>query len=144
MESSLVEASAGDLPAAACFLLDHQVSPARTAKRTTALRSPLGFIWHSPLPLAYLLFHQAARPKPTTPSGKITTLSQKTVFSFCGDRFSGRSSGDLGRIEIKSSSAVSQLIIFRNMSRLPLKRMKLLPTQSELPTTTKRPGGVPL
>ena len=27
--------------------------------------------------MGYLLFHQVARPKPTTPSGKITMLSQK-------------------------------------------------------------------
>src|ERR1041385_8982145 len=119
MVSSLVEASAGDLLAAARFLFVHQGSPPSTAKRTTAIRSPFGF-------MRYLLFHQVARPKPTTPSGKITTLSQNTVLSFWGERLSGRSSGDLGRMEMRSSSAVSQLIMFRNMSRLPLKRMKLL------------------
>ena len=53
---------------------------------------------------AYLLFHQVAMPKPTTPSGKITTLSQNTMFSCCAVMFSGRSSGALGRMEIRSSS----------------------------------------
>src|SRR5205814_48882 len=43
-----------------------------------------------------------------------------------------------------SSSDVSQLIMFRNRSRLPLKRMKLLPSHKEPPTTTKRPGVLPL
>src|SRR5215813_11544494 len=38
------------LLAAACFLLDHQTRPASTAKRTTAMRSPLGFTTLSPLP----------------------------------------------------------------------------------------------
>src|SRR5258708_38851534 len=106
MERSFGEESAGDLLAAALSLLEHQVSPPRTAKRTTAIRSPFGFI-------RYLLFHQVARPKPTTPSGKITTLSQKTEFSLPGERLSGRSSGDFGRIEIRSSSAVSQLTVLR-------------------------------
>src|SRR5215469_6780830 len=138
MESSLVVVSAFlVLSADACFLLDHQTRPPRTAKRTTARRSPCSF-------MGYLLFHHVAMPKPTTASGKITTLSQKTEFSFCADRFRGRSSGDLGRIEIRSSSAESQLIILRNRSRLPLKRMKLLPSHWELPTTTKRPCGEPL
>src|SRR6516165_3027911 len=135
MESSLVVVSAFlVLSADACFLLDHQTRPPRTAKRTTARRSPCSF-------MGYLLFHQVAMPKPTTASGKITTLSQKTEFSFCAVRFSGRSSGDFGRMEMRSSSAESQLIMFRNRSRLPLKRMKLLPSHCELPTTTKRPCG---
>ena len=78
-------------------------------------------------------------PKPTTASGKITTLSQNTRLILLAEMLSGRSSGDFGRIEISSSSAVSQLIIFRNRSRLPLNRMSELPSQIELPTTTKRP-----
>ena len=38
------------------------------------MRSPFGFI-------AYLRFHQALRPIPTTASGNITTLSQNSVLS---------------------------------------------------------------
>src|SRR5258706_6463849 len=54
--------------------------------------------------------------------------------------FRRRSSGSLGRIEIKSSSAVSQLIALRNRSRLPLKRRILLEIQEELPITTNLPS----
>src|SRR5688572_20303440 len=132
----LVEVSAF-LLADASLLFDHQTTPPSTAKRTTAINSPFGFI-------VYLLFHQAAMPKPTTASGKITTLSQNTMLIFCAEILSGRSSGAFGRIEIRSSSEVSQFTMFRKRSRLPLKRMKLLLAHIEPPTTTKRPGVVPL
>src|SRR5271157_1915291 len=137
MDKILVVVSVDVLLAAACFLFDHQTKPPRTAKTATATNSPLGF-------MGYLLFHQALRPNPTTASGKITMLSQNTMFIFCAVIFSGRSSGALGRMEMRSSSAVSQLIMLRNRSRLPLNRMKLLPTHMEQPTTTKRPGAGPL
>src|ERR1017187_512503 len=137
MERILVVVSVDALPAAACFLFDHQTKPPRTAKTATATNRPLGFI-------GYLLFHQVAMPKPTTPSGKITILNQKIMFIFCVLILRGRSSGALGRMEMRSSSAVSQLIMLRNRSRLPLNRMKLLPAHMELPTTTNRPGVVPL
>src|SRR5713101_6791010 len=55
-------------------------------------------------------------------------------------RFKRRSSGSLGRIEIRSSSELSQFIMFRNRSRFPLKRRMLFDTQLELPTTTNRPS----
>jgi len=103
------------LLAAACFLFDHQMRPPRTAKTATATISPVGF-------MGYLLFHQVAMPNPTTASGKITRLSQNSMFIFCAVILSGRSSGALGRMEIRSSSAVSQLIMLRNRSRLPLNR----------------------
>ena len=50
-----------------------------------------------------------------------------------------RSSCCLGRMEIKSSSDANQLIVFNARSSLPLKLMKRLATQDELPTTTNRP-----
>jgi hypothetical protein len=50
-----------------------------------------------------------------------------------------RSSRSLGRIEIKSSSDESQLIVFSARSLLPSKLMNPLSTQEALPTTTKRP-----
>src|ERR1035437_9276144 len=51
MVSSLVGASAaGVLLLSASFLLLTHVTPPRTAKRTTAMRSPFGFIDLSPLP----------------------------------------------------------------------------------------------
>ena len=137
MERSLVVVSVDVLLAAACFLFDHQMRPPRTAKTATATNSPFGF-------MGYLLFHQVAMPNPTTASGKITMLSQNTMFIFCALILSGRSSGALGRMEMRSSSAVSQLIMLRNRSRLPLNRMKLLPAHMELPTTTNRPGVGPL
>jgi hypothetical protein len=34
--------------------------------------------------MAYLLFHHVPRPKPTTASGNITTLSQNSVLRRCG------------------------------------------------------------
>src|SRR5580700_2025195 len=134
----LVSVVAGDLLAAACLLFDHQIRPPSTAKRTTAISSPFGF-------MRYLLFHQVARPKPTTPSGKITAHIQNSAFSFCVVRFSGRSSVSLGRMEIRSSSEASQLIIFVNRSPLPSWRdpARLLVAQAEEPITTKRPGVAP-
>src|SRR5437867_4861243 len=112
MVSTLVVVSV-DLLAADCFRFDHQTAPDSTAKRTTATNSPFGFTGH-------LLFHQVTMPNATTPIGKITTLSQNSMLTFCGLMFSGRSSGALGRMEMRSSSAVSQLIMFRHRSRLPL------------------------
>ena len=51
---------------------------------------------------------------------------------------SRRSSGSLGRIEIRSSSELSQFIILRNRSLFPLKETMLFATQPEEPTTTNR------
>src|SRR6478672_9761207 len=138
MVKSLVLVSVGVLALAASFLLLHQVTPPRTAKRTTAMRSPFGFI-------AYLLFHQVTMPMQTMASGNMTTLSQKTRLSFCAVRVRGRSSVDFGRMLIRSSSALSQLIMFMNRSRLPRVRepMARFSAHCEVPTTTKRPAGVP-
>src|SRR5690349_10889446 len=49
MVKSLVVLSVS-LPAAACFLFDHKTIPPRIAKRTTAIKSPLGFTALPPLP----------------------------------------------------------------------------------------------
>src|SRR6476646_10505660 len=130
------------VPLAAFFasiLFDHQMPPARTAKRATDISSPFGFI-------AYLLFHQVAMPKPTTASGKITTLSQNTALSFCAVKVSGRSSGAFGRIEIRSSSDDSQFTMFPKRSRLPSCReaIRLFDAQNEVPVTITRPGEPPL
>src|SRR5580692_4677803 len=126
------------LLAAASFLFDHQIRPPSTAKRTTAISSPFGF-------MGYLLFHHAARPKPTTPSGKMRTLIQKMALSFWVLRVSGRSSASLGRMEIRSSSDASQLTMFEKRSRLANCRepVKLLVAQVDEPITTKRPCVVP-
>src|ERR1700742_3866406 len=117
MVSSLVVLASvdGDLSLAAWVRLLHQVIPPSTAKRTTAINSPFGFV-------GYLLFHQVASPIPTMPRGKSTMLSQKTRLSFWVVRVSGRSSVALGRMLIRSSSAVSQLTVFMNRSRLPSER----------------------
>src|SRR5690242_13129360 len=101
-----------DLLAEACFLFDHQVAPPRTARTPTAMISPFGF-------MAYLRFHQVPRPMPTTASGKNTTLNQNIMRCRLAFIFSGWLEGSFGRIEIRSSSADSQLIMLRNRSRLP-------------------------
>src|ERR1035441_9706044 len=138
MLSNLTEVSEGALAFSASFLLLHHVTPPRTAKRTTAIRSPFGF-------MNYLLFHQVARPNRTMASGKIKILSQDTILSVFEVRLSGRSSGDLGRMLIRSSSALSQLIMFMNRSRLPSVRepMARFSAHCAVPTTMKRPAGVP-
>src|SRR5581483_10818969 len=138
MATILGDVSVGFLAAVACFLFDHQTAPPRTAKRTTAIRSPFGF-------MAYLLFHHVARPNPTTPSGKITILIQNSEFSRCGVMLICWSSGCLGRIEIRSSSLLSQLTVFTNRSRLPRCRdpTRLLVAHSDVPNTANRPCGVP-
>src|SRR5712671_3568706 len=53
---------------------------------------------------------------------------------------SWRSSGGLGRMEIKSSSEDNQFMAFNARSPLPLKARKELAAHWELPTTTKRPS----
>src|SRR3954453_10663840 len=118
----------------ASCLFDHQTRPPRTAKRTTDIRSPFGFI-------GYLLFHQVAMPKPTTAGGKMTTLSQNTMLSFCAVRVRGLSSGAFGRIEMRSSSEESQFTMLPKRSRLPSWRdaMRLLEAQNEVPVTIRRP-----
>src|SRR5690348_12564776 len=50
-----------------------------------------------------------------------------------------RSSSCLGRIEIRSSSEASQLIVLSAKSLLPLKPRNPFSAQRALPTTTKRP-----
>src|SRR5580704_4075635 len=50
-----------------------------------------------------------------------------------------RSSGSLGRMEMRSSSDESQLRAFKARSRFPLKPRKPLAAHCELPTTTNRP-----
>src|SRR5487761_2228654 len=57
--------------------------------------------------------------------------------------FRRRSSGSLGRIEMRSSSELSQLKMFRNRSRLPLKRRNEFEHQLDEPMTTKRPLASP-
>ncbi len=60
--------------------------------------------------------------------------------------FSGRSSGALGRMEMRSSSDDSQLIMLASRSRLARERepSMLFWDHSEVPTTMKRPGVAPL
>src|ERR1035441_9365130 len=101
MVNNLTEVSAGVLALSASFLLLHHVTPPRTAKRRSSMRSPFGF-------MNYLLFHQVARPNRTMASGKIKILSQDTILSVFDVRLSGRSSGDLGLMLIRSSSALSR------------------------------------
>src|SRR5713226_6492318 len=88
-------------------------------------------------------FHQTINPAATTIIGKPIMLENR-IDDICRlERLKGRSCGSLGRIEIRSSSELSQFIMFRNRSRLPLKRRMLLATQLELPTATKRPSLAP-
>src|SRR6266571_713601 len=85
-------------------------------------------------------FHQTIKPAATTIIGRPIMLENR-IDDICRlERLNGRSCGSLGRIEIRSSSELSQFIMFRNRSRFPLKRRILLATQLELPTTTNRPS----
>src|SRR5713226_1973185 len=131
-----VGVSAGVLSAVAAFLLDHQITPLSASRRKLAASKPLDFI-------AYLRLHQVIKPNPITASGKTTTLSQNVAFNRRLVMFSGRSSGDFGRIEIKSSSEESQLTMLTIKSRLPSERdpAMLFCAACEVPTTTKRPCG---
>src|ERR1035441_9445648 len=136
MVNSLMVVSVADFAGlAACFLFDHQIRPPSTAKTTTAISSPFGL-------MRYLRFHHVAIPMATTPNGKITKLNQKMVDSFCVVSVSGRSSGSFGRIEIRSSSEDSQLIMLPSRSRLPSEREPriLFCAHSEVPTTMNLPG----
>src|SRR5262245_20310636 len=88
----------------------------------------------------YRRFHHTINPAATTTSGSPIRLEKKIVDIWRLERFNRRSSCSLGRIEIRSSSELSQFIMFKNRSRFPLNRRILLATQFELPTTTKRPS----
>src|SRR5713101_3273089 len=139
MLSSLVVAlSAGVLSVVAVFLLDHQMIPVSTSRRKLAVRRPLNF-------MGYRRLHQVIRPNPITASGNPTTLSQNVAFSLRLVMLSGRSSGDFGRMEIRSSSEESQLTMLTMRSRLPSERepARLFCAAREVPTTTKRPWGEP-
>src|ERR1700757_3838482 len=87
----------------------------------------------------YLLFHQTETHTTATLSGNRNWLTSRTQFICARVIVMWRSSGSFGRIEIRSSSEASQLIVFRARSLFPLKRRKPLAAQDELPTTTKRP-----
>src|SRR5713101_4346691 len=87
----------------------------------------------------YLLRHQTETPAKTTISGNKNWLVRRTQFICARVMVMRRSSGSLGRMEIKSSSEESQFMAFRAKSELPLKLMKELAAQAELPMTTKRP-----
>src|ERR1700674_40593 len=88
-------------------------------------------------------FHQTIMPATITISGSPITLDEKIIDICLRDSIRRRSSGSLGRIEIRSSSELSQFIILRNRSRFPLNRRILLAAKLELPTATKRPSLAP-
>src|SRR5258708_5084816 len=88
---------------------------------------------------SYLLLHQTETPAKTTISGSKNWLVSLTQFICALVSVMRRSSGSLGRMEIKSSSEESQFMALSARSRLPLKLMKELAAQAELPITTKRP-----
>src|ERR1039457_6503346 len=78
-------------------------------------------------------------PVKTTANGSKTWLHRRTQFSCVRVMVMGRFSSSFGRIEIKSSSDASQLIVFIAKSLLPLKLRNELAAHDELPITTKRP-----
>src|ERR1035438_2685591 len=132
---------AGLAASAFCFRLDHQSAPPKTNSTITAASSPRGF-------MGYLLRHQPISPAPIAVSGSRSPLHQKIRLMRLPVMFRRRSSGSLGRMEIRSSSEVSQLKVLRARSRLPIGRIprKLLVAHKEDPYTTNRPGlfGLPV
>src|ERR1700744_1647070 len=119
-------------------LFDHQTRPPRTIRTPSAVKSPPAFI------RCYLRFHQTETPEKITIRGRKITLVRNMIRMALPVTFRRRSSICLGRIEMRSSSDVSQFIMLRIRSRLATgaERM-LLATQVELPTTTMRPWFVP-
>src|ERR1700733_5839563 len=91
--------------------------PASAARTTTAASSPRVFI-------GYLLPNQTMSPEPTTASGSSTTLHQNTSDIRLPVMFNRRSSGSFGRIEIRSSSLVSQLVVFGARPRVADRRQQ--------------------
>src|SRR5579859_2387988 len=87
----------------------------------------------------YLLFHHTPTPAIRTIAGSRNWLVALTKLNCERVIVMRRSSRSLGRIEIKSSSEESQLMVFKARSLLPLKFRKPLASQEELPTTTNRP-----
>src|ERR1039457_6024171 len=130
----VVVSVAGLAASAFCFRLDQESAPPKAASTITAASSPRGF-------MGYLLRHQTMSPAPTTVSGSSTTLHQKIRFMRLPLMFRRRSSGSFGRMEMRSSSEVSQLNVFRARSRLATERepSKLFTAHCDDPNTTKRP-----
>src|SRR5205823_10014085 len=144
----------GDVSAAEAALLaagfrwfDQYSVPVNAASTIAAASSPLPFIYSFPRGLSrrkrayYLLRHHTVRPAITTASGRSPRLVMPNQFNCARVIVIRRSSRSLGRIEINSSSDASQLMVFIARSRFPLNEINPLATQSELPTTTKRPWG---
>src|SRR5258708_20956499 len=134
LNSLTVVLDEGVLSAVAAFLFDHQMTPLSTSRRKLAVRRPLDF-------MGYLRLHQVINPNAITANGNTTTLSQNVAVNRRVFMFSGRSSGDFRRMEIRSSSEGSQLTIFNMKSRLPRGREPaiLFCAARESPSTTKRP-----
>src|ERR1051326_7320539 len=95
--------------------------------------------------LHHLRFHQTDTPERMTARGSMMTLTRKNTFMAEPVTRSLRSSGSTGRMEIRSSSDVSQFMTLSTRSRLAMgaERMKL-DIQMELPTTTTRPAVAPV
>src|SRR5579871_5805353 len=77
-------------------------------------------------------------------SGRPTRQDQKMTRIWFWERLMGVLLGGLGRILMKLSCDASQLIAFRNRSRLPLKPTMPLAMKSALPKTAKRPSSAGL
>src|SRR5258707_10547582 len=139
LNSLTVVLDEGVLSAVAAFLFDHQMTPLNTSRRKLAVKRPLDF-------MGYLRLHQVINPNAITANGNTTTLSQNVAVNRRVVMLSGRYSGALGRMEIRSSSEESQLTILTMRSRLPREREPaiLFCAAREVPRTTKRPCGEPL
>src|SRR6266446_3390915 len=93
-------------------------------------------------PRIYRLRHQEYTPAPKTKPGM--RISDRTVTLFCCAAVivTRRSSGSLGRIEIRFSCCESQPIVFMNKSRLPGMPSADFDAKSESPNTTIRVSGL--
>src|SRR5579871_336113 len=120
---------------------DQYRAPIRAHSTRVVTSSPRSFMVSSQTfrSRCYLLFHQTPIPRISTIPGSNKRLVALTMLICPFVIVMRRSSSGFGRIEIKSSSEESQLIVFSARSSLPLKLTKRLDTHDELPTTTNRP-----
>ena len=83
-------------------------------------------------------------PPIITISGRRNWLTLRTIRNCARVKLMRRSSGSLGRIEIRSSSDDSQFIMFSTRSRLPLNRRKELEAQRGISDHDESPLAVRL
>ena len=116
-----------------CFFLSIKNKINETATSTIQCNSTISILFTHRRP------HQTLKPVARISNGINKRVRKRILLIWAWFKLSCWDSGVFGRIDIKSSSSESQLIMLRNKSAFPLKLIMALMANREVPTTTKRP-----